>query len=428
MLELLLQKIEKKEAIICILGLGRVGLPLASVFATKGMKVVGVDVNENRIKLIENSKCPFYDPSLQKNLEEAIKIGNLSVKKTLNELSSIPDIFIITVGTPISSDNSVDYSQLFNALNEITNFDLKEKMIILRSTLPPKTTTEIVIPHIEAKTSLKVGTDIAVAVCPERILEGKAIEEINSLPEIIGGVNEDCNSLAIALFKILNPEKEFLSTTPSGAELAKLFANIYRYIGFALANEFAIWSEQYGLDGSEIIKIANHNYSRSNIPIPGFAGGPCLSKDGLFLDNNTTFSSIVSTAWKLNESIPQHIVNNIKKSVGNLYNKKIAILGISFKAGSDDIRNSPSVKLAEILKSTGAKVLIHDPYVKDTLSITEVLEKPDIVILATNHKEFSSISDKIEGSGCQLIYDVWSMFDKKQFNKIKYLRFGQGIN
>ena len=195
-----------------------------------------------------------------------------------------------------------------------------------------------------------------------------------------------------------------------------------------MANEFAVWSEIYGVDASEIIKIANFNYERSNIPKPGFTGGPCLSKDGTFLDNNTTFSSIISAAWKLNESIPQHIINNIKKKTGLLFNKKIAVLGLSFKKGSDDLRNSPSVKLVEMLKATGAIVAVHDPYVKNTVSLSEALSSAEIVILATNHSEFKTISPEIRKSGANIVYDVWSIYEKEDFPNLDYIRFGQGKN
>ena len=249
----------------------------------------------------------------------------------------------------------------------------------------------------------------------------------DSSPEIIGSTNKICKEIATDLFRKINHKKDILYTTPAGAELAKLFTNIYRYISFALSNEFAIWAELYGLDASELIKIANYNYPRSNIPIPGFVGGPCLSKDGNFLDNNTTFTGIISTAWKLNESIPQHIANNIKKLTGKLFGKKIAVLGISFKAGSDDVRNSPSLELVDILKSMGAVVVVHDPHVKDTVSLEKALESPEIVIIATNHKEFSGITNEIKNSGCKTVYDVWSMFTEKDFEGLDYFKFGKGF-
>jgi len=322
LLESLLEKVKNKNAVVGILGLGRVGLPLATVLAVKGVKVIGIDISENRLKSIRESICPFHDIPVQETLDEAIKLGNLKVDHNLNQFKDSVDIIIVTVGTPTSDDNRVDYSQLYAALKEISNINMKDKLIILRSTLPPKTVVDIVIPFLEDKTSMVAGIDFGVAMCPERILEGQAIKELHELPEIIGGINEITNQIVTELFRTINPEKEFLYTSPSGAELAKLFNNIYRYISFALSNELAIWAENYGLNASELIRIANYKYPRGNIPIPGFVGGPCLSKDGVFLDNNTTFSSIVSSAWKLNEAIPQHIVNNIRKTAGNLFNKK----------------------------------------------------------------------------------------------------------
>lgn len=426
-LESVLERVRRREATISVFGLGRVGLPLASVLANVGYKIFGIDKNEERLESIRNSKCPFFDPPLQENLENAIKSGNLIVQKKLDSEKNPIDIIFLSVGTPNSVEGNIDYSQIYSALETICEEKIEGKMIILRSTMPPKTTVDIIIPFLEDKTSLKCGKDFGLAVCPERILEGQAIKELHELPEIVGGVNDTSNEIARELFLTINPKKNILFTSTTGAELAKLFANIYRYINFALANEFAVWAEIYGVDATELIKIANYNYARCNIPIPGFAGGPCLSKDGTFLDNNTTFSSIVTTAWKLNEAIPQHIVNNIKKIIGNLFNKKIAVLGLSFKAGSDDLRDSPSVKLTEILKTTGAKVLVHDPYVKSTLSLDEVLESPDIVIVSTNHKDFKNISDKIRDGRPKIIYDVWGMYEKEQFPKSKYVRFGRGL-
>lgn len=422
----LLEKAKQKKIVISILGLGRVGLPLSAVFASRGIMTFGIDIDNKKLESIRNAKSPFYDPLLQKTLESAIKSGKLKVENSLKNITEKIDVIIVTVGTPNTVDNNVDYQQLYSALEEICTVELEDKIVILRSTMPPKTTVNIVIPFLESKTSLRCGVDFALVVCPERILEGRAILEINELPEIVGGINNISNEIATEIFKIINPQKEFLYTSPSAAELAKLFTNVNRYINFALSNEFAIWAEQYGLDASEIIRIANYKYPRNNIAVPGFVGGPCLSKDGTFLDGNTTFSSIVSTAWKLNESIPQHVVNVISQIVGTLFNKKIAVLGLAFKGGSDDVRNSPSVKLVKILESVGAKVTVHDPHIQDTLPISEVLNSPEIVIIATNHKEYTTIAKDIRNSGCKLVYDVWSMFKESDFSNITYKRFGKG--
>jgi UDP-N-acetyl-D-mannosaminuronic acid dehydrogenase len=426
-LENIVKKIDERNIVVGILGLGRVGLPLASLFAFKGLNVIGIDTNEERVEKIKKGVCPFYDPPLQENLKVAVEKGELSCTNNLGGVGEQLDIIFVTVGTPNSLDNNIDYTQLYGALDEISQINLKNKMLIMRSTLPPKTTVDIVIPFLEQKTGLIAGSDFAIAMCPERILEGKAIQELQELPEIIGGIDETSNKIATKLFKVLNPDKEFAYTSVTGAELAKLFTNIYRYISFALSNEFGIWSEQYGLDATELIRVANYKYPRANIPIPGFVGGPCLTKDGTFLDNNTTFSSIVSTAWKLNESIPQYIINKIKNKTGSLMNKKIAVLGISFKAGSDDTRNSPAVKLIEILKGAGAKVTTHDPYVKKTNSLEETLNSSEIVIVATNHKEFKNIANQINQSGAGLIYDVWGMFNENDFPGKHYTKLGKNF-
>jgi len=427
MLESLLKKVRNRKETVCVLGLGRVGLPLASVFASSGVKTIGIDIDQSKIESIKNSKCPFYDPALQENLEKAIKLGNLRVEDDINKVKDEVDILFVTVGTPKTTENSIDYSQLYSALDEICKVDLQGKLVVMRSTLAPTTTVDIIIPFLEHKTNKECGKDFAVIVCPERILEGRAIKELQELPEIIGSTNEICKEIATELFRKINHKKDILYTTPSGAELAKLFTNIYRYISFALSNEFAIWAERYGLDATELIKIANYNYPRANIPKPGFVGGPCLSKDGNFLDNNTTFSSIISTAWKLNEAIPQHIANNLKKLMGNFFGKKITVLGIAFKAESDDTRNSPSAKLVELLKGVGGDVSVHDPFVKNTLSLSEALKSPEVVLIATNHKEFKEKVSEIRNSGCKIVYDVWGMFEESDFPDQKYIKFGQGV-
>lgn len=422
--EKLIIKIREKKAIICILGLGRVGLPLSSVMANSGFPVIGIDTNPERLNSIKDSVCPFFDPPLQENLKKSINSGLLTVSKNIPENV---DIIFLTVGTPASMEGSVDYSQLYSAIDEICSINISGKMIIFRSTLPPKTTEDIIIPMFEKKTNLKCGEDFALAICPERILEGKAIQEIFNLPEIIGGFNESSNQIAKEIFLGINNKKEILYVSPTEAELAKLFTNIYRYNIFALANEFAVWSELYGVDGTKIIKVANHNYDRCNIPIPGFAGGPCLSKDSTFLANNNAFASIVSAAWKLNESIPTHIVNTLRNVLGSLFDKDIAVLGLAFKGGSDDIRNSPSVKLVDILKTTGAKVHVHDPHIKNTQTLENVLTSPDIVIIATNHKEFKNSKEIIQSAKPNFIYDVWGLFTQQDFPDSKYLKFGQSI-
>ncbi|HKM49739.1 MAG TPA: nucleotide sugar dehydrogenase [Candidatus Bathyarchaeia archaeon] len=419
------EKIRTGDAVISVLGLGRVGLPLAVVLARSGFRVIGVDVDDRTVSMIRKGEMPFFYPAIHEWLKEVLVKGMLSVSSDTRTSIGKSDVIVVTVGTPTGVQYQLDYYQLHSAFREMATADLRNKAIIMRSTSVPGTLSNIILPLLAKESGLKPGVDFALAACHERILEGQAHRELYELPEIVGGIDSLSIAIASELFHRINPKKKILATTPTAAELAKLFTNIYRYVQFALANEFAIWAERYGEDASQIIKIANEGYPRSNIPRPGFAGGPCLSKDGFLLDNNTTFSSIVSVAWKLNEAIPQHVVSCLVSEFGSLYGRKIAVLGLAFKADSDDVRLSPSAKLVEILKAYGAEVLAHDPHVMNTQSLEYVLRSPEAVILATNHSVFKDLATTIDHCGCKVIYDVWSLFNPDDFSKARYRRFGR---
>lgn len=424
MLSDLPEKIRNGKAVVSVLGLGRAGLPLAVVLARSGLRAIGVDVDKHRVSMINKGEMPFYYPVIQEWLREAVEKGMLTASSESKESIERSDIIVVTVATPAGFQYQVDYSQLHSAFREVVAANLRSKAVIVRSTSVPGTLTNIVLPLLVKESGLEADVDFALAACPERILEGQAHRELYELPEIVGGVGALSTAIASEVFRKINSEKKILATTPTGAELAKLFTNIYRYVNFALANEFAVWAERYGEDAHHVISIANDGYPRSRIPKPGFAGGPCLGKDGLLLDNSTTFSSIVSVAWKLNEAVPQHVVTSLMKEMGSLYGKRIAVLGLAFKADSDDVRLSPSVKLVEILKAYGAEVLVHDPHVRDMLSLEDALRSPDVVILATNHSAFRDLATVIDKSGCQIVYDVWGVFEPDHFLRAQYRRFG----
>jgi UDP-N-acetyl-D-mannosaminuronic acid dehydrogenase len=425
MLSDLPEKIRTGKAVVSVLGLGRVGLPLAVVFARSGFRVTGVDVDCERVNMIMGGETPFRYPEIQMWLSEVLRTGFLAVSTGSREAIRRSDVIVVTVGTPTGAQYQVDYSQVYLAMQEVAQADLRDKAVIMRSTAVPGTLLNVVMPLLAMKTRLRPGIDFALAACPERILEGRAHIELYELPEIIGGINDISANIVCELFQKVNPRKIMLKTSPTGAELAKLFTNIYRYVNFALANEFAIWAERYGEDAHEITRIANESYSRSNIPQPGFAGGPCLAKDGFFLDNNTTFTGIISVAWKLNEAIPQHVATSLVDELGSLYGRRIAVLGLAFKANSDDVRLSPSAKLVDILRAYGADPLVHDPHVKGTMPLEHVLKNPDAVILATNHSAFGDLASAIDKSGCRIVYDVWGVFEPSDFTRAKYRRFGR---
>jgi len=428
----LAERVKQGQIILGIVGIGRVGLPLALVFAKSGLQVIGIDQDRDYVEKLRRGERPFHERGIQ----ELLNLKNFTPVSDTQPAVQRSDILIVCVGTPLTQGYSPDYSHLYSALSSITEVPIKGKLIIIRSTVAPGTLEDKVIPFLEKKTGLKAGKDFWAVSCPERIVEGNAIEEIKELPEIIGSIDPASAEVVAELFKKINPNKKMLKTTPRAAELAKLFTNVYRYVNFALANEFALLAEQFGQDAQEIINTLNAGYPRGGIPRPGLAGGPCLSKDGYFLLSDIAFPDFVLLAWRLNEFIPQYIVNKLKnrlKQKGKAVHKcKIAILGLAFKGGIDDIRYSPSVRIAELLENENANVARHDPYIQGTETLENAVNQADVIILATNHPEFEGICKTIHRFGnyksdC-IFVDCWGAINSDEARQygFDYIRFGSG--
>lgn len=379
--------IQRGEATVNIMGLGRVGLPLAISFAKAGLKVVGTESEAQRRAAIRLGKLPFHLPGAERILSEVVTSEYL----TLQELpSNHADVFILCLGTPLGSDLRPDYSQLLAALDQLAPLLLPGRLLILRSTVSPGTLEKVVKPRLEA---LGVS-DLLLATCPERIAEGRSMTEILELPEIVGGLDQVSIDAAAALFRTLNPAKIIHKTDPTSADLAKLFTNVYRYVNFALANEFALLAEYYGADVNRILEMVNTDYPRANVPGPGPAGGPCLSKDGYFLVEELTMPDFVLLAWKLNDSIPAYTIRRLARRLSShnfrLGECSIAVLGQAFKRDSDDTRQSPAVRIAGILKREGCEVRTHDPF-HDSGGLDETLEGAHAFVIATNHSAYDAL-------------------------------------
>lgn len=427
-LKKLLEKVKNGDFVLAVVGLGRVGLPLATIFASSNVRTIGFDINEDLVMKVRKGEAPFYEPGLEGLLKKTIN-KQLTVTINVDEVLKA-DVIIITVGTPLTEDLQPDYTQLLSAIDPLAKPSLRGKVVVVRSTTSPGTLERVVKPVLE-RSGLKAGVDFGLVACPERIAEGRAIEELRTLPEIVGGVDDISSKIVGEVFRKINPRKRIIYTTPIHAELAKLFTNIFRYVNFALANEFALLAEEYGADAFEVIKIANMDYPRGGIPIPGLAGGPCLSKDGYYLLQNQIFPDLIMVAWRINEFLPLHIIHRISEELKrvnkSLTDMIVGILGLAYKKGIDDTRYSPAKKLARLLKTFGAKVLVHDPYVKGTSSLDEVLSRSHVLILAVNHSEFQGLEERIESSSnIKLVYDAWGMFNPRKFKRVKYLRLGRG--
>jgi UDP-N-acetyl-D-mannosaminuronic acid dehydrogenase len=256
-----------------------------------------------------------------------------------------------------------------------------------------------------------VGKDFYLAFCPERIAEGKAFEELESLPEIVGGVDAESGKKAAELWKSIG--KEAYVTTSINAELLKLFTNMYRYINFAIANEFMVIAENWGANIYEIVELSNRNYPRGGPKKPGFAAGPCLFKDGFFLTSNIPFPDLISTAWTINERLPAYLIEKAK-ALKETKGAKCAILGMAFKADNDDDRASLSYKLKKVFRRELADVHTHDVY-QNGPDFWPVVKNADFLVIATAHKEYKKPLDEYRKHMKKgaVVIDVWNVFGKK---------------
>lgn len=430
----LVNRFERRDATITIVGMGRVGLPLAVAFAQAGFRVKGVDVEPARRSAIQLGKLPFHEPGCEEPLRKAVTAGRLTVHASPTEAVPDADAIVLALGTPLAEDLRPDYTQIRAAIAELAPHLRPGQLLVQRSTVSPGTLLKVVRPYLRELLPEKADR-LLLAACPERIAEGKAMVELANLPEIVGGVDKASTEAAAALFQSLNPRKLVHRTDPTSAELAKLINNVYRYVNFALANEFAILSEQFGTNIHEVLDMVNREYPRGNVPRPGPAGGPCLSKDGYFLVEELTMPDFVLLAWKLNDSAPAHVVRRLEDRLAGagvgLAGAQVALLGKAFKRDSDDVRQSPAIRIRDILLREGAEVQAHDPFLPGP-TLEEILTGAQAFVLATNHSFYDSL-DPHEVAALldepRIGMDCWGVLDQRAFAAagVQLVTFGVGV-
>jgi UDP-N-acetyl-D-mannosaminuronic acid dehydrogenase len=405
---------------VAIVGLGRVGLPLALAFARAGLQVKGLEVDANRRTAVELGKMPFLEPDTDEALEDSVRTGRLSASEDPGEVIPQADAIVLSVGTPLASDLRPDYAQLRSALERLAPHLRPGQLLVQRSTVSPGTLEKVVRPFLEDLIP-EVASELLLAACPERIAEGKAMRELESLPEIVGGIDERSAAAAAALFRVLGPAKTIHLTDPTSAELAKLFTNVYRYVNFALANEFALLGEYFGVDAHNVIRMVNEGYPRASVPRPGPAGGPCLSKDGYFLVEELSLPDFVLMAWKLNDSAPAYAIRRLQGRLRDhglaVAGMPVAVLGRTYKRDSDDDRQSPAVRIIELLEREGAEVRVHDPFLAGP-TLEEALDGARALILATNHTFYDDLDPGQLASLMvepKVAIDCWGVLDRSTF-------------
>jgi UDP-N-acetyl-D-mannosaminuronic acid dehydrogenase len=408
---------------------GHVGLPLALVLAEHGNDTVGIDVNEVAVNEINSGLMPFYEEGAESLLPRCLASGNFRMTTELAAVRSA-DVIVIVLGTPIDKYFNPYIDGLVKLINELCPLLGSGQQIVLRSTVSPGTTDHIKR-VIESKTGMTEGVDFDLIYAPERVLQGKALTEIRSLPHLIGAYSEESfNRIGDFFSTFSHSFRHFLR--PVEAELGKLITNMTRYVNFALANEYHMIADLYEANINKIIDACNDDYPRLNLPSPGpNVGGPCLSKDGWFLVEKVPFNDLIAASYRINEGIPSHIVSKLAQEEGI---ESVAILGMTFKADNDDLRDSVSFKLKKQLELHGYEVRCLDPHVQD-YSEWSAIRGVDALILMTPHKEFGDLSEiaDLVGNPGALVIDIWGFWEemrhrsKNGYFSIKEVMRGAGF-
>lgn len=384
--------------VVVIGGCGHVGLPLAIAFADRGANVSIYDVSADAVANVNAGLLPFDEPGAAPVLEQAVASGRL-VASTDPAVVGTAEHVIVVIGTPVDEHLNPDQTAIPRALEVCASYLRDGQILVLRSTVYPGVTALV------EKMLVRLGVEVDLAFCPERIAEGKAMTELFELPQIVSGRTPRAEARATTLFRKLTNKTVPLS--PEEAELAKLFTNVWRYIKFATVNQFYMMANDRGLDFERIRAGLSEDYPRAiDMPGAGFAAGPCLFKDTMQLAafHNNNFA-LGHTAMTINEGMPLYLTSRLEAQY-DLANMTVGILGMSFKGGSDDIRSSLSYKLKRILTFKAGAVLCTDPYVTvdpTLVSLDAVLDKADLLVVATPHPEYRDLKTT------KPVADIWNV-------------------
>jgi UDP-N-acetyl-D-mannosaminuronic acid dehydrogenase len=409
---------------VSVIGLGRVGLPLALSFADAGLRVLGIDRDTERLDALRAGRMPFKEPGT----DELLARVALDVSSHVADAAQA-DAIVLTLGTPTFSHIEIDMGDIRSVLDDLLPVLREGQLVVLRSTVAPET-TEFVAGYLEKRRGFTVGRDLFVAHVPERIAADRFLEEIGTLPCIVGGVGEGSGDRAARLFEVLGAP--IVQTTPVQAELAKIWTNIYRYATFALPNLLMMDCERYAANVFDVIELINRDYPRGGIGRPGLTAGTCLRKDFAFSEEKSNAPGMLLGVSRVHESVPLFLVDGVKRRVGGtLRERKVAVLGLAFKRDTDDERDSLSHKLLRLLERELADVAVHDPVVATPTALLEdAVAEADVVIVATNHSAFSqpetlAVIGERAGADC-LIVDPWNALGAGQVfayvNEIAALR------
>ncbi|HEY4450485.1 MAG TPA: nucleotide sugar dehydrogenase [Solirubrobacteraceae bacterium] len=405
----------QSNADVAVVGLGRVGLPLALSFADRGLRVIGIDNDRARLEAVGEGRMPFAETDAPALLERVHAGGRLSLSERVADAAQARHI-VLTLGTPSFSHIEIDMRDIRSALDDLLGVLAPGHSLILRSTVAPGTTA-FVAGYLAKHRGFQIGEEVFVAHAPERIAAGRFLAEIDTLPCIIGGVGERSGEVVAELFGAF--DAPIVQTTPVQAELAKIWANILRYTHFALPNLLMMDCERYQANVFEVIDLINRDYPRGGIAEPGLTAGTCLRKDFTFSEERSAAPGMLLAVSRVNESVPLFLLEGAKRRLGDLADRRVAVLGLAFKANTDDERDSLAHKLIRLLERELADVAVHDPHVATpTLSFEQAIEGAQLVFLATNHAEFCD-ADALAAIAARaapdcLVVDPWNCWGASQ--------------
>jgi UDP-N-acetyl-D-mannosaminuronic acid dehydrogenase len=384
--------------LVVVGGCGHVGLPLALSLADCGYKVGIDDIDAAKVAQVKAGNVPFLEKGAEELLKRLLPTGRLELASDPSAIART-DTIILVIGTPIDEFMNPSVRIFERVIDDLLPHLKKGSLIILRSTVFPGTTDSVALRLRDA------GADVEVVFCPERIAEGHALEELRTLPQVVGATSDAAFAKASTLFERLGVS--VVRTTPMEAELAKLLTNTWRYMKFAIANQFFQIAHRSGLDYGRVLDAVRHDYPRAaDLPGPGFAAGPCLLKDTMQLSAFTPdHFPMGQAAMQINEGLPNYIVDTLN-SRNALQGRTIGILGMAFKGESDDPRASLSYKLRKLAAFKGAHVMCTDPYIHDESfqPLEKVLRESDILVIAAPHKAYKAL--ELDG---REVVDIWGI-------------------
>ena len=385
--------------VVVVGGAGHVGAPLSIVLASRGLRTLIYDVNEQTVGALRDGRMPFLEDGAEPLLQDALRRDMLGFAHTPESIAGVPTV-IVTIGTPIDEFQNPRMSVLTRCVDGLIPHLTDDQLIVLRSTVAPGV-TEHLAEYLQSK-----GKRPAIAFCPEHVVQGKGVEEIQTLPQLVSGLSREAVTRAASLFSQIAPEVVELTTRE--AEYAKLISNAWRYIQFAATNQFYMMVEADGLNYGALVAKIKHRYPRmATFPTAGFAAGPCLMKDTMQLFAHRKHGFILGqVAMTINEGMPEYIVTQLMRKT-KISGSRVGILGMAFKAESDDIRDSLSYKLKKVLEFQGADVSCSDEYVQDSTFVSRdaLLQHCDALIVGVPHDAYRRLKPRPG----QVVMDVWGV-------------------